>query len=336
MKRRKTYTFIVSENSSSCTQVWTVEKKHAHIALGCLAGFFLLLTVFLTDYLSRHVDQWQLSQLKKENKKLEQKFVRVKSQLKDLENRVHQISDFSKKLQLITNTSPELNNQQMGFGKIHSSLAIVSLSTVHKANRSLASYTPSLNRSTTGRFEVGPLKEEIDQIEVHIEQIKGKSELVKQDVWTLYTDLLEKQEILNNTPSIQPVRGWLSSSFGYRNETIYSDHEPHFHRGVDIASTEGNPVRASADGKVVYTGYDEHGYGNLVVIDHGYGLKTYYAHLAEIKTKSGKTVQRGEEIGGVGSTGRSTGPHLHYEVRIFDVPVNPENYILDQNDFLVY
>ena len=146
------------------------------------------------------------------------------------------------------------------------------------------------------------------------------------------TDLLEKKEILSNTPSILPTKGWLSSGFGYRNESIYSDHEPHFHRGVDIASSEGSPVVASADGKVVYTGYDDYGYGNLVVIDHGYGLKTYYAHLAAIKTTAQKKIRRGEIVGEVGSTGRSTDPHLHYEIRIFETPVNPESYILDQED----
>ena len=119
-------------------------------------------------------------------------------------------------------------------------------------------------------------------------------------------------------------------------KTIYVDHEPYFHRGMDIASKEGSPVMATADGKVVYTSYDEYGYGNLIVIDHGYGLKTYYGHLAEINTKVGKSVQRGKIIASVGSTGRTTGPHLHYEVRIFGVPVNPENYILDQGDIFVY
>ena len=101
----------------------------------------------------------------------------------------------------------------------------------------------------------------------------------------LYTDLLEKQEVVNRTPSILPVRGWISSHFGLRNETIYSDHEPHFHRGGDIASTEGKPVVASARWKIHYTGYDEYGYGNLIIIDHGYGLKTYMRTFRKFKQK---------------------------------------------------
>ena len=333
MKRKKHYTFIIAKNSSTRLKKITVGQKYVHIFLSGLLGLALLLTAFLTDYFGRHVDQWKLSHLKKENRQLEEQLARVDSQLKDLEQKIYQISDFSKKLQLITNASPEQINKTMGFGKIHSSSAIVALSSSRPSQRSISSLS-SQKEKIPDSFNSRDWRD-IDELEIRIEKLKGQSELVKQDAWTLYTDLLEKQEILNNTPSIQPVRGWLSSNFGYRNETIYSDHEPHFHRGVDIASTEGNPVIASADGKVIYTGYDEYGYGNLIVVDHGYGLKTYYAHLAEIKTKIGKTVKKGEPIASVGSTGRSTGPHLHYEVRIFSVPVNPENYILDQSDFFM-
>lgn len=335
MKRKKHYTFIIAENNSPKLKKITVEKKYVRFFLSAMLGMFLLLTAFLTDYFGLHVDQWRLSQMEKENQQWEKKFNHLNSQLRDLEKKVHQISDFSKKIQLITNASSEHINKTMGFGKIHSSSTIAALSVSHPSNRSPASnLSPEQASSPSFNNEAPPTNRE--ELEVRIEKLKGKSELVKQDTWTLYTNLLEKQEILNNTPSIQPVRGWMSSSFGYRNETIYSDHEPHFHRGLDIASTEGNPVLASADGKVIYTGYDDHGYGNLVVLDHGYGLKTYYAHLAEIKTKVGKTVQRGDTIASVGSTGRSTGPHLHYEVRIFGIPVNPENYILDQSDFFVH
>ena len=325
MKRKKFYTFILSENSSSALKKVTVEKKYVHIGLSFLSVLFLSFFVFITDYLGLYVDQWRMSQLKQENKELKQKFVHINDKFKDLEKTVYQISDFSKKLQLITN-SPEQIKQQTGFGKIHSNSAIIALSS-HKV---LAE--PKKEQKDLFKDESFNSKEEL---EVRIERLKGKSELVKQDAWTLYTDLLEKQDILNNTPSILPVRGWVSSDFGFRNETIYADHEPYFHRGVDIASTEGNPVVSSGDGIVSRVGYDEDGYGNLVIVDHGHGLQTYYAHLAEIKTKQGKKVQRGEIIGSVGSTGRSTGPHLHYEVRIFDIPVNPDNYILDQGDFLV-
>ena len=322
MKREKYYTFIIAENNSAHLKKITVKKKQVYIFLSFAGALSLFFLAFITDYFGLYVDRWELSRLKKENRQLEQKIVYAHSQLEDLEKKIYQISDFSKKLQMITSASLEPFNTQGGFGKIHSSSAIIALSS-HSRQRSLE---PAVLNTH--------FHSESDKLEIRIENLKGQSELVKQNAWTLYTDLLEKQELLNRTPSIAPVKGWISSSFGYRNETIYSDHEPHFHRGVDIASAEGHPVVASADGKVVYTGYDERGYGNLIVIDHGHGLRTFYGHLASTLTKAGDFVQRGEEIGLVGSTGKSTGPHLHYEVRIFDKPVNPENYMLDQNDRL--
>ena len=342
MKRKKHYTFIISENSSSNLKTITVEKKYIYLFFGVFCSLFLLLTAFLTDYLALYVDKWKLSQLQKENSQLKKQFGYVDKKLKDLEKRVYKISDFSKRLQLITNASPEQINQQMGFGKIHSSSAIVALS---------ENSPPSRGLSSLGKVEETPFKQQEDsdlsindfafrdELEFRIEQLTGKSELVKQDAWTLYTDLLEKQELLNSTPSISPVKGWVSSVFGYRNETIYEDHTPDLHHGIDIAAAEGTPVVATADGKVFRTGYNKN-YGNFVIIDHGYGLKTYYAHLSEIKTKKNHYaqggevyVQRGEVIALVGSTGKSTGPHLHYEIRIFGVPVNPDNYILDQVAF---
>ena len=334
MKRKKFYTFIVAENSSQNLRKITIEAKYVRIFLSALCVLFLLFVAFLTDYSGLYVDQWKLSQLKKENKQLSQKFAHLDSQLKSLEQKVHQISDFSKKLQLITTVSSDQINHQMGFGKIHSNSAIAALSSSSLSNRRPGSIS-SFNKEDIGWPKADPFSNS-NELELRIEKLKGKSELVKQDAWTLYTDLSEKQEILNNTPSILPVRGWISSGYGYRNETIHSDYEPDFHRGMDIASTEGKPVVSTADGKVSRTGYDDSGYGNFVVVDHGYGLKTYYAHLSEIKTKTGKNVQRGDIIGEVGSTGRSTGSHLHYEVRILGIPVNPDKYISDQNDLFAY
>ena len=101
------------------------------------------------------------------------------------------------------------------------------------------------------------------------------------------------------------------------------------HHGLDIAAPFGTSVRAPADGIVSYVGYDG-GYGKLVSIDHGYGVVTRYGHNAQIHVKLGQRIKRGEKISSVGNTGRSTGPHLHYEVRVNDVPVDPSKYILDQ------
>jgi murein DD-endopeptidase MepM/ murein hydrolase activator NlpD len=137
------------------------------------------------------------------------------------------------------------------------------------------------------------------------------------------------EEILRQrgyTPTIWPVDGKLESGFGgRRNPFGGSSYE--FHSGQDIDAPYGAPVIAGASGKVVFAGWQS-GYGQLVVIDHGGGLTSRYGHLSHIDVVEGQTISRAEFLGRVGSTGRSTGPHLHYEVRINDEPVNPLQYLL--------
>lgn len=134
-------------------------------------------------------------------------------------------------------------------------------------------------------------------------------------------------ERLKCIPAIQPISNkdlkQTASGYGIRIDPIYRT--PKFHSGMDFTAATGTPVYATGDGVVTQIGW-ETGYGNTVVIDHGFGYKTLYAHLHKINTKRGKRVTRGEQIGQVGSTGRSTGSHLHYEVLLRDKPVNPINY----------
>ena len=167
------------------------------------------------------------------------------------------------------------------------------------------------------------------ELVVRIDRATAKARLTRQDAWNIYSSLLKNRELLERTPSILPVRGWITSPFGYRNETFYADHDLRFHRGIDIAADMGSPVLSAAAGQTLHTGYDDSGYGKTVVIDHGYHVRTVYAHLSEIKVQRGAYVRRGDLVGLVGNTGKSTGPHLHYEVQIFGTPVNPANYILD-------
>ncbi len=127
-----------------------------------------------------------------------------------------------------------------------------------------------------------------------------------------------------DTPSLWPVQGVVTSSFGERQDPFRG--ESAFHMGIDIATDLGDPVRATANGTVTKAGIGT-GYGREIVIDHGYGIETLYAHLSGFAVTAGQDVSRGDIIGYVGSSGRSTGPHLHYEVRIHDIPVNPHKYL---------
>ncbi len=136
--------------------------------------------------------------------------------------------------------------------------------------------------------------------------------------------LREQKSILAATPSIWPVKGWITSDFGSRESPFSSGVE--FHKGMDIATRFGKEVLATADGLVIDASFHTQD-GNLVKIDHGHGLVTAYAHLSKITAKYGMRVKRGDVIGYVGDTGRSTGSHLHYAVFVNKVPVNPRRYL---------
>ncbi len=132
-------------------------------------------------------------------------------------------------------------------------------------------------------------------------------------------------DTLAHTPSVWPVKGFLASGFGQREDPI--DGEAAFHTGVDIAAPFGSPVQAPADGLVVETGWQQ-GYGNCIVISHGSGIATLYGHLSKILVKPGQKVKRWQKIGLVGTSGRTTGSHLHYEVHRQGRVVNPKPYLV--------
>ncbi len=140
-----------------------------------------------------------------------------------------------------------------------------------------------------------------------------------------------KSRLLASIPAIQPVSNndlrRLSSYFGYRTDPYYKVLK--FHEGVDFSAPTGTDIYATGDGVVVVADRAMSGYGNQIIIDHGFGYKTMYAHLQEFKVRRGEKVHRGQIIGTVGNTGKSTSPHLHYEVWKSEKPVNPINYFFN-------
>jgi len=137
----------------------------------------------------------------------------------------------------------------------------------------------------------------------------------------------EQESRLKNMPSIWPVQGWVASGYGYRRDPFTGSRV--MHPGLDIVAPTGTPVEATAAGRVVYAGWKSE-WGRCVEIDHGGGIKTFYAHCRTLKVSSGENVFRGDVIATVGSSGRSTGTHLHYGVLKGGNWVNPDNYVLTQ------
>lgn len=140
-----------------------------------------------------------------------------------------------------------------------------------------------------------------------------------------------KEKMLASIPAIQPVSNnnlkRISSYYGYRTDPFYKVRK--FHEGIDFSAPSGTPIYAPGDGVVTYTHYSHRGYGNRLVIDHGFNFKTEYAHIKEFKVKRGDTVKRGQLIATIGNTGKSTAPHLHYEVHKGNKAVNPIYYFFN-------
>lgn len=177
------------------------------------------------------------------------------------------------------------------------------------ANTTLALVTPGL---TSPENTFGLLKDLLSGLEDRLQTVRS--------------DVNKRNQLAAATPSIWPTHGWLSSSMGNRADPFTGEKD--FHPGLDISADKGDPVYATADGKVVNASAAGN-YGNLVVLEHGYGIETRYGHLSAFKVKVGQAVKRGDLVGLVGSTGRATSSHLHYEVRANGRILNPLQLLLN-------
>lgn len=238
----------------------------------------------------------------------------------------------------------EIKNQRIqieAFAKDITSLKknLVLLSNFEKKVRIIANIKQ--NDDFTGFFGVGGVSREdldpgislaqkhnslIREMHKQVNQIDIAAEKQTENYQQLLKLLEKKKNLLVSTPSIRPANGVRTSKFGYRTSPFTGERE--FHAGLDIANKKGTKVIATADGIISYEGRKRF-IGNEVLIDHGHGVVTKYGHLSKILVQAGLRVHRGDVIGLMGTTGRSTGPHVHYEVRINGIPVNPEKYILN-------
>lgn len=217
----------------------------------------------------------------------------------------------------------EIENQRLRAENEHQRQELNALSTrvdaVEDTSRKLAEKSGVINEQPTLPGTGGPaLPLDADSLAA----LEGKMSQLERNI-RAYENVLRER---GYTPSVWPVVGKLESGFGGRRNP-FGGNSYEFHSGQDIDAAIGDPVVAGASGEVAFVGW-QNGYGQLVVIDHGGGLTTRYGHLSHIDVAQGQMVERSQFIGRVGSTGRSTGPHLHYEIRINDEPVNPLQYLL--------
>jgi len=280
-----------------------VPKLLFFIVFPVLIGAGVILAWIIRDYRSVKTDIPRLAYLQKENSQQREQITSLTEKIHVIQKKLMELNDFDRKLRTMVNLEPTRESPHfVGMGGSDPSTSS-SRAAAEKLNRKLVR---NMHRS-------------LDEIENEISvQVRERADLLS---------YLNKQKmLLASTPSVWPTKGWISSDFGYRLSPFTNEKE--FHKGLDICNRKGAPIISPADG-VVSSIENDPGYGRILTINHGYGVVTKYAHLDKVSVKRGQAVKRGQEIASVGSSGRTTGPHLHYEVHLNGVPVNPLRYILN-------
>jgi murein DD-endopeptidase MepM/ murein hydrolase activator NlpD len=270
-----------------------------------LAGAAVLavgLVALGVDYVRVRLAVVDLDRMRAETRTQREELDAYASRIEGLSENLARLRRFDHKLRVITNLDPGDGLPLPGIGGIEGE----GLDRHHLSGLTRTQRHARMMESLDRLAEVGKEQEEsLKNLVSHLENQTAK---------------------LSHTPSISPTKGWITSGFGYRISPFTGKRE--LHRGIDIAGRQGTPIIAPADGRVRYAGPDR-GLGNSVIVRHGYGVESLYGHLSEILVKPGQKVKRGDRVGLMGSTGRSTGPHLHYQVNVSGVAVNPRNYMLD-------
>jgi murein DD-endopeptidase MepM/ murein hydrolase activator NlpD len=176
------------------------------------------------------------------------------------------------------------------------------------------------SRATGGGAAVSAASAPAPSPDTTIGVLKGLLGVIESRLASVKTSVEGQQALARATPSIWPLAGWLSSGFGNRKDPFNGSAD--FHPGLDIAADKGTPVRATADGTVKSAAYNGN-YGNAVLVDHGFSISTRFGHLSRFAVRPGQQIRRGEVLGYVGSTGRATAAHLHYEILLNGQPINP-------------
>ncbi|MBI1862114.1 MAG: M23 family metallopeptidase [Deltaproteobacteria bacterium] len=279
------------------------------VALVLVSLVSILLLVVGFDYINVLGRMGENKRLKGENFRLRQEMQVIKNKIESMEDTIERVRNYAKKLQVLTGQG----------GKASAELPQGTLEELPPQRSSRLNNEPARDPS----YLNNSFNYERRSLEMRMENLQRASWTTEGDLDDLQRYLLVQSSIAAATPSLVPIVGWISSSFGYRRHPIHGNYR--LHTGVDIVAEPGTPVRAPADGVIFFSGHHE-GYGKVLVIDHGFGIRSLFAHNSKLFVNPGDRVKRGQILSFVGSTGQSTGPHLHYEIRKNGVPVNPMTF----------
>ena len=302
----KSYTVILVPDHDSPVKRYRIQKSFlVQVGMGVmlLGGLGLGASA---HYFSVAQDAAENRILREENLTLRSQLKTVRERIEHIGSTLDRVERFDQKLRAVTLLNDPQRNLAMGPTEAAPGTT---------APTAMTQFT-QLTSTETPKALVGRL-----------DRLSAEATRQEQSLQELQAYFQDQKSLLASTPSIWPARGWVTSDFGQRLDPYTADRVNH--GGMDIAAPQGKEVFAPSDGTVVFAGL-EGGYGNVLVIDHGYGIKTRYGHLQKINVKAGDRVKRGALVANVGNTGRSTGPHLHYEVRVNGIPQNPRKFILEE------
>ena len=293
--------YIIHRETETGVRQWHFSRLQV-ISLVSATSVILFAFLFLgSDYLSKYLYNKRLEEFKSNYQNVTQNLEVLKKRMKLLDSQMKKIEDKDRAVRTYAGM-PEIDQdiRQLGIG-----------------GRSLESKTMIDN--------VAPVvNRELAVLEMDLEKLSREVNLELSSYESIYDKVKTDIQRIAHIPSIRPVEGgYLNSIFGYRIDPI--DGVRRFHQGQDITIPVGTPIYAPADGEVMRA-YYLGGYGNHINIKHKYGYSTIFAHLSKIYVKYGQKIQRGDLVGMTGNTGRSTAPHLHYEVLYYGTPQNPLDY----------
>ncbi len=300
---RKKYTVIFIPNNSSNARRFGISRRMLWASAVCIVSLLVLSVFLIRDRVSLELTLARLSPFKNSADAYRQILERFGNRMKDIDANLANLRKMEEQLRIMASVQPRRKGGKIGLGGISKDDLPARLEGLGPPQRR---YVSRLNRQFLDLEQRSSL------------QSRGFAELMGY--------FKEKKTLLSHTPSILPTRGWFTSGFGRRISPFTNRRE--FHAGIDIVARQGTPIIAPADGLVIKAARDS-GYGNLLEIRHMQGIVTRYAHTMKFLVRRGQRVKRGDPIARVGNTGRSTGPHLHYEVRLNGVALNPLLYIVD-------
>lgn len=316
--KNKNYSIIVMTGATSSNKEFVISSK---LIKNSIIAFSVLLLIFgfvIFDYLTVSFDKEKMKRLEKENNEKEKTIVQLTANFESLNEQLKRMEDFKERIMVAAGLKSPYALQEVGSGGPGSEDSSEYSASAGNLNGNL--------EIQPGIMAVPPKKPSSMELISKTGEITQNAKDMEEALRYVETQINGQKARLASTPALWPTRGYITDTFGMRNHPITGGRS--FHSGLDIATQLGNKVVATADGYVLMT--ENSGMlGNLICIDHSFGLSTRYGHLASFAVKEGDRVKRGQVIGYVGSTGRSTAPHLHYEVIYMSKYQNPMNYIID-------